>query len=374
MGSCSIIQVEASYKKSEAMWPVVDQVNYGPGLTVVIAVVGVSNDLLRLVRLLVEGSGQELKEVLLVHNGTESPGLRYQSALRMGAVRLVLSPPGLANARNAGLVETRTELLAFLDHDVKVSQNWSTHLVQAFTKYPTASVIGGEVNLIWPDQKPTWLDSVMEASLSAQSFAREFTVMEAGQFLVGANLAFRSAHLRLVGGFPSYLGRVGRTLLSNEELVPQMKMDLLGLTRLGTRTFSVDAPVQRERLTRNWLIRRFAWQAVSDELSDAFDEPLRPADLGSDTLPIDSFALTEIRATVRSLLRGAETSRAPVEAGSSRRSTQSDHRKRAFTLRKVLVKVVRRNTRLLKLLRKVKKLQLMRLLWTGPPRGSKRAL
>lgn len=323
-----IMDVRKAYKINQQNFAVPMSFPDQTGLSVVLAVIDVSNELLRLVQLLVQGSGPELKEILLVHNGPGKPGLGYQPALALGRVRLVISPPGLANARNAGLAETKTELVAFLDHDVTVSQNWAAEVVGGFAKYPEASVLGGEVNLLWPGPKPTWMDSVMAASLSEQKFDSQVKIMGPGDFLVGANLTFRSAHLQLVGGFPSYLGRVGHSLLSNEELVPQMKMDLLGFRRYGTRAFSVDAPVQQERLTKRWMTRRFAWQAVSDELAEAFDEFHSPGNLASDTNPINSFTLTQIRTTVGALLRGEDAPRIVFDGHPEIRSPVFDSRQR----------------------------------------------
>lgn len=273
-------------------------------LTTVICVTETSQGLERLVAQLDRSSGPELVEILVVHNGENAPGPEYARVTGCPRARLIASSPGLSNARNAGLLETRTELVAFLDQDLRVSEGWSRQIVATFRERPEVSALGGEVLPEWPGPKPDWLDPVIEAALSVQRFHRRQQLMGPFQYLVGANLVFRSDHLRLVGGFPSYLGRVGTSLLSNEELVPQKKFDELGLTRLGSKAFFVHAPIPRDRLSREWLVRRFTWQAVSDSLSGALSRA-QPAEFSTPTnLSTSSRELTDLRLLVRNLLDG----------------------------------------------------------------------
>lgn len=297
-------------------------------LTVVICSTGMSKGLAELVTELCSASGPELHEVLLVHNGPDVPASAYGSLTRLQRVRALRSAPGLANARNEGLAAVSTEIVAFLDHDVVLSEGWAAAVVDCFAMNADAAVIGGEVELQFPAPKPRWLDGIIEASLSSQRFVRKFQTMQTGEFLVGANIAFRTEHIRLVGGFPSYLGRVGFALLSNEEIVPQSRLSELGFRRLGTTLFSVKAPVPSERLTKQWLTRRFAWQAVSDSLATAFESSSQRSGLGDDGSPATSVELIRVRALVQGLLDGVSKDEGNEAILWHRRQPDQDTRQR----------------------------------------------
>lgn len=177
-------------------------------------------------------------------------------------------PLGLARSRNLGLKNCSTELIAFLDDDVKLEAGWRDGVGRVFGDSRIAAA-GGAVLPIWLSTKPNWLTPHHEKYLSVQVplFAKE--VLGPKDFLIGANLVFRSSLLARVGGFAEYLGRIGSSLLSNEEIPPQKHLRDSGFQIVLSNQFAVNQPVRADRLTREWMIRRLAWQAVSDALSDA---------------------------------------------------------------------------------------------------------
>ncbi|MEU5394779.1 glycosyltransferase [Streptomyces tibetensis] len=132
-------------------------------------------------------------------------------------VRYVREPvPGLAAAHNAGLDAVGGEVVAFTDDDVVADPRWLTELTAPFAADPG---LGCSTGLILPARLTTPAQVLLE---SHGGFAKGFTPrtydparppddeplfpFTAGRFGSGANMAFRTAVLRSVGGFDPATG------------------------------------------------------------------------------------------------------------------------------------------------------------------------
>ncbi|MFI7138767.1 glycosyltransferase [Streptomyces massasporeus] len=132
-------------------------------------------------------------------------------------VRYVCEPvPGLAAAHNAGLDAVRGEVVAFTDDDVVADPRWLTELTSPFA---ADAGLGCSTGLILPARLTTPAQVLLE---SHGGFAKGFTPrtydpahppgdeplfpFTAGRFGSGANMAFRTAVLRSVGGFDPATG------------------------------------------------------------------------------------------------------------------------------------------------------------------------
>ncbi|MEZ7002434.1 glycosyltransferase family 2 protein [Streptomyces sp. AD55] len=132
-------------------------------------------------------------------------------------VRYVREPvPGLAVAHNTGLAAARGEVVAFTDDDVVADPRWLTELTAPFAADPG---LGCATGLILPARLRTPAQVLLE---SHGGFAKGFAPrtydparppaddplfpFTAGRFGSGANMAFRTAVLRSVGGFDPATG------------------------------------------------------------------------------------------------------------------------------------------------------------------------
>jgi O-antigen biosynthesis protein len=124
--------------------------------------------------------------------------------------------PGLACARNAGLRAARGELVAFTDDDVLVDAAWVPAIRRAFAAAPEVGCVTG---LILPLELETPAQLLIErfASYGKGFLPRIYSLEKpppdqplfpytAGYFGSGANMAFRTATLRNLGGFDPVLG------------------------------------------------------------------------------------------------------------------------------------------------------------------------
>ncbi len=124
---------------------------------------------------------------------------------------------GSASARNRGLREVETEVVAMTDDDVLVDRHWLTEVARTFAAFPEADVVSG---LLLPSELETdaqlWFE---EYGGFSRGFERRiFNLVEhrpedeplypwtAGLFGTGNNFSFRTAALRSMGGFDPALG------------------------------------------------------------------------------------------------------------------------------------------------------------------------
>jgi len=152
-------------------------------------------------------------EILIVDNAPSDERTR-ELAARYPEVRYAREPrPGLNFARNRALREAGGEVLAFLDDDVIVDQYWSIGLARAWTENRDAAAFTGQV---LPMELETEAQVIFE---TRGGFRRGFDRVRyglvlrgnplypggAGIFGAGANMAFRVAVLKQLGGFDEAL-------------------------------------------------------------------------------------------------------------------------------------------------------------------------
>ncbi|MGA2412306.1 MAG: glycosyltransferase [Candidatus Binataceae bacterium] len=183
---------------------------------------------------------------------------------------LYTSTAGLANARNIALDACDTELIAYLDDDAIASPGWLESLQNAFDLFGArAGAAGGPVDPIWQEDRPAWLPDDLLSALTVVDWGGSIRALCDGQWIAGANMAFRTHAVRDAGAFSTGLGRVGAgsVLLSNEEIEILAKLRSAGLRTIWAPGARVRHLVGRERLQQSWLRKRYAWQAVSDFVS-----------------------------------------------------------------------------------------------------------
>ncbi|MGC9498312.1 glycosyltransferase [Streptomyces sp. WG7] len=157
-------------------------------------------------------------EIIVVDNAPVTGETRELVERKYGErVRYVCEPvPGLAIAHNRGLAAVRSEVIAFTDDDVVADPRWLTELTAPFAADPR---LGCTTGLILPARLRTPAQVLLE---SHGGFAKGFTPrtydpadppadeplfpFTAGRFGSGANMAFRTAVLRAVGGFDPATG------------------------------------------------------------------------------------------------------------------------------------------------------------------------
>ena len=174
---------------------------------------------------------------------------------------------GLSVARNRGAKETTAPILAYLDDDAEASPQWLKVITEAYQNNEQLAIAGGKVTLIWPENitPPTWISQDMAGGLGAYDLGEEIVYIDNPNLTPrGLNYSLRRSFLEEIGGFDPNLGRVGKNLLSNEELC----MTELALKKGWQVAYLPNALVAHnvapERTKPGWFLRRSWWQGISE--------------------------------------------------------------------------------------------------------------
>lgn len=184
--------------------------------------------------------------------------------ISLAAGRVVHEPrPGAAAARNRGLAETDTELIAMLDDDVVPDPHWLRRLAAPVLE-GRADLTGGRVVLDPEVPRPAWLAEGIEGYLTALDLGPVEAQLAPDATLLTASLLTRTSLLRAAGGFDVTLGpQPGRQLVGDDVQVVR------ALRAAGARALWVpDAVVVHElppqRLRPGWVLSRAYLQGRSD--------------------------------------------------------------------------------------------------------------
>lgn len=188
----------------------------GPAVTVVVATRG-RPELLGRALESIEACSYRRRRVVVVDNDPPDDATARLVGERFPGVGYVVEGRrGLANARNRGLAEVGTPVVAFTDDDVVVDRWWLTEMAAAFLDDPGLSALTGA---ILPDQ----LDTPAQVHLElhgdyAKGFQRRVFDLAGnrpddrlfpfniGWLGSGCNMAFSTAWLVGAGGFDPALG------------------------------------------------------------------------------------------------------------------------------------------------------------------------
>ncbi|MFD9128306.1 glycosyltransferase [Kitasatospora sp. NPDC059571] len=177
-----------------------------------------------------------------------------------GRVRYLREPrPGVARAHNRGLAAATGEILAIADDDTLVDAGWIDALVDGFEGDERIGCVTG---LILPAELATRAQCALhDHGGFDKGFARRSWSLDhppedplfpftAGRFGSGANMAFRIAALRAIGGFDTATG-TGTPALSGHDLLAFFRVIVNGRTLV----YQPDAVVwHRHRRTEQALL------------------------------------------------------------------------------------------------------------------------
>ena len=212
-------------------------------------------------------------EIIVVDNSPDRSrandfALKYEG---VGQVRFLYeSIQNLSNARNAGAKAAQSDIVAYLDDDAVASGLWARSLLDAFADYGSqAGIVGGPVRPIWIEPPPAWLTKRAGDMFSLVERGSDTRIMEKHEWLAGCNISFDRATLLSSGGFDVALGRTGAaaSLLANEEYTVCERIMGLGKQMVFAPNAIVDHVIPADRVNVEWLVRRMAWQAISDAVS-----------------------------------------------------------------------------------------------------------
>ncbi|MCB8926162.1 MAG: glycosyltransferase [Ardenticatenaceae bacterium] len=150
----------------------------------------------------------QLAQLIVVENSKDDA----QTAVlaKQFSAQLEVEPePGLCRARNRGLAAAKAEIVAYLDDDVVVDDQWLTRLTAVYQQNPQ---VAGVMGLVLPAALQTPDQHLFERALGGlnRGFVPRWFVGKAARTLapqvgVGANMSFRRHLLQQIGGFDEAL-------------------------------------------------------------------------------------------------------------------------------------------------------------------------
>ena len=145
--------------------------------------------------------------------------------------------PGLSCARNRGMYEASGEILAYTDDDTRVDPLWVAGLLRGFNRHPDIACVTGLTTSVrleraveqYSEARAWWLSSCDHRVITATRGPRDSRLhpYDAYTFGTGANVAFRAAVIREVGGFDECLG-AGTPTAGGEDLDAFVRVLLAG--------------------------------------------------------------------------------------------------------------------------------------------------
>lgn len=217
-------------------------------------------------------------EMLLVDNNStdETRKVAERYTALFPRLRFVCEPlQGLSNARNLGIRESRGDIVAFLDDDVFFSPSWLAALASTFERHPDVACVGGKVVAHFEAERPSWLEDDLLDVYSISRYGDQEKKLRYPEFPIGCNMAYRRSVFERIGGFPTSLGRRPGNLLSNDEIYFWLAVEKANLKTLYSPDAEVAHRISPERTTRQWLLRRWYWQGISDvAMMQVGDDPL----------------------------------------------------------------------------------------------------
>jgi len=213
----------------------------------------------------------ELWRLIIVDNASRDDTFAVAQELERrhaGRVRAVKEPQiGHCAARNAGIRASTAPIIAFTDDDALPDPTWLRTLVDVLT-HSGALAAGGPVDPVVSGELPKWFVPDFFPYLAVWSRPADTTELTYNEYPRGVNLAFRREVFERFGFFNTDLGlREGRPLYCDETEM------CLRIERAGEKI--VYAPrslvrhcVEAERLTVDWLKRRFLAQGRSEAVLD----------------------------------------------------------------------------------------------------------
>ena len=125
---------------------------------------------------------------------------------------------GLSYARNAGIMASRGDIVAFIDDDERIVSDFVSAYIDLFDQHPDAMAAGGEIIAEYPTGRPRWMSRYTERPIAnPMSFGDRVKLFPSSRIPGGGNMAMRRRVFDSIGMFNTSLGRTGKHLLGGEE-------------------------------------------------------------------------------------------------------------------------------------------------------------
>ena len=241
-----------------------------PDVSVVVCTRNRSGDLVNACEAILRAEFEPKRwEMLIVDNASTDDTLEVARAVAArfpDRVRVIVEQEiGLSAARNAGIAATNGATVVFVDDDAFPEADWLAALVEGF-HHEDVMCVGGPVRPRFQGELPDWFLGRYLPYLTVWDLGRETIELTYNEYPRGTNIAYRREIFEQVGTFCGHLGRKGRSLLSCEEIELCLRIERAGFKNLYVPKARVEHLTRVDRITPDWLVRRFGAQGRSEAI------------------------------------------------------------------------------------------------------------
>lgn len=216
-------------------------------------------------------------EIIVVDNNSndDTRKVTLEEYAAVPNLRYLFEPvPGLSRARNTGWQNAAGRFIAFLDDDAVAAPQWAETFLEVFTTWePMPGCAGGKAEPIWEVPQPNWLSDRLLPILSVYDWSPQPIVLSQRQWIAGCNIAYPRAVLEQCGGFREDLGRVGKKLLSGEEIYLRKQIDAAGYVTVYHPDIKIGHHVSPTRLQKDWFRRHAFGTGQTAVIMDRLTKP-----------------------------------------------------------------------------------------------------
>ncbi|ASA26022.1 glycosyltransferase [Paenibacillus donghaensis] len=242
-----------------------------PKVSIIICTYNRSALLIKTLQSLLPLENLDLAEIIVVDNCSKDDTAaavqvfmdNYGSELD---IRYIMEPvQGLSAARNTGILASKSEWIAFLDDDAIPCRTWITTIASTFESRPEVMAMGGKIAPMFETKRPEWLIKPFELPYTIVDLGNRIKEYPGRLHPCGANMAMRKEAFD-ISLFPLDLGRKGDSLLSGEETWIFEQIRKAGQSILYHPLMAVDHFVPANRLTEDWIMKRYYSQGISNAM------------------------------------------------------------------------------------------------------------
>lgn len=130
---------------------------------------------------------------------------------------------GANRARNKGIQEAKSDIIALLDDDCVVDQSYIESVLAAHQLYPNVGVIGGSMKLVFNSQKPRWIEGYFIQCLAEVDHGEGVVDLSDTSdpyvaMIVSGNITFKKAMYNKTEGFDPNIGYIGNNCMAQDEI------------------------------------------------------------------------------------------------------------------------------------------------------------
>ena len=245
------------------------------------------------------------REILLVLD-PDPEVVGYYKENVFADVRIIESDGfGLSKARNTGVRNSESEIVAFIDDDAVAGENWLKNLIKNYSD-PSVVGVGGPVMPLWNSKKPDWFPEELNWVVGCTDQVALNHKMKVRN-PVGCNMSFRKSVVEEAGCFRPDIGRFGKFLLSAEEseLCLRIKEGTISDARIiNDPSAIVFHKISEDRVNVKYVLLRSFFEGVSKSLitKTVFD---RSMDLTSERNYMRNITPAFVASTLKEIYKGS---------------------------------------------------------------------